>query len=524
MDITISPHNLKRFAASITCLGKIGKDLYLSFDPLDGLTLSSLNEAKSAFGKFHFEPGFFEKCTTTTGASVTAATSSSAGGVAVGGGRGNRTANRNDIPRGNQNHGGGSRTHQHYRTNNNDDDGENDNNDEEDQDDNADKYDARYVCRVPVRSIHSILRPRKGVLSLRIRSEGVDYDGNYFGLNRRKQGKGGDEFDNENANGRGRDRHGHRRHRGSGSRSRSKDVDDYESDEDNTSRKAEHRRRSGSYSSRERSRSRMRRKQNKNHDDNDIDNDDGDDANGISHNTAKMMLSFEYNIECLTSKNNDNHRRQNNHSNNQSNNNSANNSGGKFRVLHKVGVTDCNGISLSESISQRRTRSEIIAHPRLWLRLIDPLRRTPEMALTIDDELKVVTATSFHPMEVVQSRGGNTNAILQAAVARNAMLKTETSMGADEFDEFDFRNNRGKKKREKSRSIRDADSEEEDENEDDAGDDEGTNDDEREEGEDRDRPPVDVNRKVILVFSIKEAKVSGLLSFTCLVYSIFKTD
>ena len=43
-------HNLKRFAASVTCLGKIGKDLYLSFDPLDGLTLSSLNEAKSAFG------------------------------------------------------------------------------------------------------------------------------------------------------------------------------------------------------------------------------------------------------------------------------------------------------------------------------------------------------------------------------------------------------------------------------------------------------------------------------------------
>ena len=523
MDITISPHNLKRFAASIPCLGKIGKDLYLSFDPLDGLTLSSLNEAKSAFGKFHFEPGFFEKCTT-AGASDPAATSSSAGGVAVGGGRGNRTANRNDIPRGNQNHGGGSRAYQHYRTNNNDDDGENDNNDEEDQDDNADKDDARYVCRVPVRSIHSILRPRKGVLSLRIRSEGVDGDGNYFGLNRGKQGKGGND-DNDNANGRGRDRHEHRRYRGGG-RSRSRDVDEYEEDdEDNTRRgrrQAEHRHRSGSYSSRERSRSRMRRKQNKNDDDND--NDDGDDVNGISHNTAKMMLAFEYNIECLTSKNNDNHRRHN-HSNNQSNNNSANNSGGTFRVLHKVGVTDCNGISLSESISQRRTRSEIIAHPRLWLRLIDPLRRTPEMALTIDDELKVVTATSFHPMEVVQSGngGGNTNAILQAAVARNAMLKTETSMGADEFDEFDFRNNRGKKKREKSRSIRDADSEEEDENGDGAGD-EGTNDDEREEGEDRDRPPVDVNRKVILVFSIKEAKVSGLLSFTCLVYSIFKTD
>ena len=46
MDITIPPHNLKRFSASITCLGKIGKDLYLSFDEMSGLTLSSLNDAK----------------------------------------------------------------------------------------------------------------------------------------------------------------------------------------------------------------------------------------------------------------------------------------------------------------------------------------------------------------------------------------------------------------------------------------------------------------------------------------------
>ena len=62
MDVTIPPHNLRRFASSVSCLGRIGKDLYVSFDPLDGLTLSSLNEAKSAYGKFHFDPGFFERC------------------------------------------------------------------------------------------------------------------------------------------------------------------------------------------------------------------------------------------------------------------------------------------------------------------------------------------------------------------------------------------------------------------------------------------------------------------------------
>ena len=151
MDITIPPHNLKRFAASITCLGKIGKDLYLSFDPLEGLTLSSLNEAKSAYGKFQFDSGFFERCSAPATAGTSARKTAAAG---VGG----RTSGRG---------GGGS-------------DNEDDDNDEE-------CCDTRYVCRVPVRSVHSILRPRKGVCSLRIRSEGMDDKGNYFGLNKKKK-------------------------------------------------------------------------------------------------------------------------------------------------------------------------------------------------------------------------------------------------------------------------------------------------------------------------------------------------
>lgn len=461
MDITISPHNLKRFAASITCLGKIGKDLYLSFDPLDGLTLSSLNEAKSAFGKFHFEPGFFEKC------GGPAADGAPGGGI--GGSRGQ-----------------GLRRNCRDRSTNDDDNNDNDKNGEGE---NVEEDDARYDCRVPVRSVLSILRPRKSVISLRIRSEGVDGDGNFFGVYRNG--------DDDDVSGRGSDRHGHRRRRG-GSRSRSRVIDE-DADEEKDNPRG--RRQAGSFSSRERSRSRRRRKQKNNnddhHDDNENDNDDY--VNGISHNTKKMMLSFEYYIECLTSNRdmNTNHLHNHHKSNNST---SCGVGGGTFRVIHKVGVTDCNAISLSESVAQRRTRSEIISHPRLWLRLIDPLRRTPEMALTIDDKLKVVTATSFHPMEV-QSGGssGNNNAILQAAVARNAVLKTETSMGADEFDEYDFRNNRGKNR--KNQHAADSDG---DESADISGDEEANDD---KEVNERDRPPLDVNQRVILVFSIKEAKV-----------------
>jgi hypothetical protein len=91
------------------------------------------------------------------------------------------------------------------------------------------------------------------------------------------------------------------------------------------------------------------------------------------------------------------------------------------------------------------------------MRLLDPLKRTNEVALTIDDELKVVTATSFHNSEE--------NAVLN----RNAVLKTETSTGVEEFDEYDFRNNRK---------------------------------------ENDEELPGEVNERVVLVFSIKEAKVS----------------
>eukprot|EP00984_Skeletonema_dohrnii_P004521 scaffold1600_cov79-Skeletonema_dohrnii-CCMP3373.AAC.1 len=159
MDITIPPHNLKRFTAAITCLGKIGKDLYLSFDPLDGLVLSSLNEAKSAFGKFHFDSTFFDRC--------------SASAVVISASRSSASAS-SFLGRGRNNNGGVGNT--------------NNNHNSEDDEDDEDFYDSsRYVCRVPVRSVHSVLRPRKGVCHLRIRSEGTDDSGNHFGLKNNKR-------------------------------------------------------------------------------------------------------------------------------------------------------------------------------------------------------------------------------------------------------------------------------------------------------------------------------------------------
>lgn len=133
------------------------------------------------------------------------------------------------------------------------------------------------------------------------------------------------------------------------------------------------------------------------------------------------------------------------------------------------------------------------------------------MALTIDDELKVVTATSFHPSELQNGQGGGgggANAVLQAAAARDAVLKTETSTGCEEFDEYDFRNNRGKKKQPKRRKKKNDDGRSEDDSADESEDEKsGGEEDEEDYEKESEMPPLDVNEKVILVFSIKEAKV-----------------
>ncbi|KAL7526694.1 hypothetical protein ACHAWF_001880 [Thalassiosira exigua] len=448
MDVTVPPHNLKRLAASVACLSKVGKDLYVSFDPLDGLTLSSLNEAKSAYGRHRFEPGFFERCSSPPMVMA---------GGAFGGGGGRRwTCGRGGGGGGAVGVGG----------------------DESDDDDASYDYDARYVCRVPVQSVRAVLRPRKGVTSLRIRSEGADGEGRPFGLSRRRRRKEGG----------GRRRGGRsrgRRRPGGGD----EDDDDENNDDGNDDEEAEDRR--GSFSARERSRSRKRRRRRRREADDDENGDGDDDDDTSPRNPDKMTLAFEFTIHLPTPKDQD----------------PETFDGGTFRVVHKVGVTDARGISLSASAGRRRTRSEIAGHPRLWLRLLDPLRRTAEVALTVDDELRVVTATSFHPQEAgTDGAGGGTagggdrprggdNALTRAERERNAVLKTETSTGAEEFDEYDFRSNRGRRKKGRRKGGGD-----DDDGESDGGDD-------PEEDEDGERgPPPDVNQRAILVFGIKEAK------------------
>mmetsp|Transcript_42397 Transcript_42397/g.128620 ORF Transcript_42397/g.128620 Transcript_42397/m.128620 type:complete len:161 (+) Transcript_42397:641-1123(+) len=94
----------------------------------------------------------------------------------------------------------------------------------------------------------------------------------------------------------------------------------------------------------------------------------------------------------------------------------------------------------------------------------------------------VVTATSFHHGDVVAAAAGLTdNALLNAASA--TVLKTETSIGIDEFDEYNFKDDRGEGR-----------------NGTDAGDGGCGG------GGASGAPPPGVNEEVTLVFGIKETK------------------
>lgn len=116
MDCVVPGHSVRPFCASVGCLSRIGKDLYLEFDAIDGLALRALNDAKSAYACFRFEPTFFERCTAPP----------------LDASRKRHRSGRNDSPPSSQD---------------------------------------RFSCRIALRALAAVVRPRKSVVALRVRSE-----------------------------------------------------------------------------------------------------------------------------------------------------------------------------------------------------------------------------------------------------------------------------------------------------------------------------------------------------------------
>lgn len=339
MDVIIPAHNIKILSSSLTALSKIGKQLYIEFDPLTGLTLRTLNDGKSSFAEFLFDVGFFERCTSPPGSNLLKKRVREDI---------NRTRNRNNATNRIR-----SRRRRRIPRQRSEDDGDdsdattddeniqgmangrngtrrkrtasnslNRSNTESNDDSDDDDDDEKYLCRVPIRSVLAILHSRKGLQSLRIRSIGIDRDLNYD------------------------------------------EIEDEEQD-------------------------------------------------------ARMQLSFEFRIQ----------------------------SNGSMKITHKIAVASAESVIAS---ADRTNCSEIIASPKLLLKMVEPVT-SPEIALVISDERRTVTATSFHYADVsldnfgqgdqTQSGVAGSNLVLSASVSK--VLKTETTVDCDEFEEYNYEDGQG---------------------------------------------------------------------------------
>ena len=242
MDCVIPGHSIRIFCSSIVCLSKIGSEVYFEFHALEGLSVRALNDAKSAFGHFRYEPAFFERCTAPPASSR------------------KRTLTQ-------------------------------------------DQDDLRFSCRVALKALAAIVRPRKEAVSLRIGSE----------------------------------------------------------------------------------------------------------TEG-----SALFLTFEFQIQ----KNGD----------------------ALIRVVHRIKAADADSLT---AVVSKQDGSEIVASPKVFSQLLEPLKRTFEAAMIVTKDSQVVSVSSFHHCDNVADDNDpatNNNAILQANSA--SLLKTETGMTCDNFDEFFFRDGR----------------------------------------------------------------------------------
>lgn len=117
MDCVIPSHSIRTFCAAISCLSKIGKDLYVEFSPLDGLVTKTINDAKSSYCSFLWQPSFFERCSAPLAA------------VSAGRKRGLTDDTSSDV---------------------------------------------KYTCQIPLRALTAVVKQRRGVQSLRVRNETAD--------------------------------------------------------------------------------------------------------------------------------------------------------------------------------------------------------------------------------------------------------------------------------------------------------------------------------------------------------------
>jgi hypothetical protein len=62
MDIVIPSHSIRNFSAALAALSKMGMDVYWEFSSVGGLSLRTINDAKSSYCHVKYQSTYFERC------------------------------------------------------------------------------------------------------------------------------------------------------------------------------------------------------------------------------------------------------------------------------------------------------------------------------------------------------------------------------------------------------------------------------------------------------------------------------
>lgn len=99
------------------------------------------------------------------------------------------------------------------------------------------------------------------------------------------------------------------------------------------------------------------------------------------------------------------------------------------RVIHKVGVASAQSIA---AVAAMDSASELVVQPTVLGTMLEPLKRSTEMALLVNETHKLISVVSFAHEDI---SSGENEAI---SASRQATLKTETSIGYDELMELHY--------------------------------------------------------------------------------------
>eukprot|EP00934_Nitzschia_sp_Nitz4_P001161 Nitzschia sp. Nitz4//scaffold253_size28098//7836//8903//NITZ4_008140-RA/size28098-processed-gene-0.29-mRNA-1//-1//CDS//3329544297//1161//frame0 len=103
------------------------------------------------------------------------------------------------------------------------------------------------------------------------------------------------------------------------------------------------------------------------------------------------------------------------------------------RVIHKVGIALAQSVSAMTSMDQA---SELIVQPNVVSTMLEPLRRSPEVALLIDESRRLISSLTFAHEDFSHERAG-TIAIGQNTTSIDA-LKTETTISYDDLMDLHY--------------------------------------------------------------------------------------